>query len=70
MKKIVTGIALLVAAGAAMAETVAGPNMTALVSAVSVDTVIVAVLSIFGIGMGLTLAFKGGEKSNTAVKRL
>ncbi len=58
-----------VTASQAFAQAV-GPDMSSLTSAVSVGTVITAVLAIFAIGIGLTLAFKGGEKANSAIKKL
>lgn len=66
MFKKIASISVLAAPLAAFA---AGPDMTALSDAVDYGTVTAAVLGVFALVIGLSLAFKGGEKMNTAVKK-
>lgn len=66
MKKVVAAVATGAASVSAFA---AGPDMTALTGAIDYGTVITAVLGVFALAVGLSLAFKGGEKINSAVKR-
>lgn len=61
--------AAIVAGVSSVSAFAAGPDMTALTGAIDYSTVIAAVLGVFALAVGLSLAFKGGEKINSAVKR-
>lgn len=68
--KLILGFSLFLCSALSFADTSQGPDLTSLTSQVHFDSVISAILAIFSSGVAVVLAWIGGSKVLSAIKRM
>lgn len=68
--KLILGSSLFLCSALSFAATGQGPDLTSLTSQVHFDTVVAAICAIFGSGVVVSLAWVGGSKILSAIKRM
>ncbi|WP_230042095.1 hypothetical protein [Escherichia coli] len=68
--KFTLGLFLFLCSALSFADTGKGPDLTSLTNQVHFDSVISAILAIFGSGVAVVLAWIGGSKVLSAIKRM
>ncbi|EDU9608727.1 hypothetical protein OX373_004626 [Salmonella enterica] len=68
--KFILAFSLFLLSASSFAETGQGPDLTSLTSQVHFDSVVAAIAAIFGAGVAVSLAWVGGSKVLSAIKRM